>query len=103
MTQDYFVFPPFEVYTGEQLTKEVKQSLIARGLKCVAIVFNCESYNEDAVKAAEILGTPLINRHTEKLNKMTGFPNYSLDKYLPKLIRASQRVAICDQLTTPQK
>lgn len=46
MTQDYFVFPPFEVYTGEQLTKEVKQSLIARGLKCVAIVFNCESYED---------------------------------------------------------
>lgn len=62
-----------------------------------------ECYNEDAVKAAEILGTPLINRHTEKLNKMTGFPNYSLDKYLPKLIRAGQRIAICDQLTTPQK
>lgn len=46
MTQNYFVFPPFEVYTGEQLTKEVKQSLIARGLKCVAVVFNCESYED---------------------------------------------------------
>lgn len=62
-----------------------------------------ECYNEDAVKAAEILGTPLVNRHTKELNKMTGFPNYSLDEYLPKLIRASQRIAICDQLTTPQK
>ena len=46
MTQNYFVFPPFEVYTGEQHTKEVKQSLIARGLKCVAVVFNCESYED---------------------------------------------------------
>lgn len=46
MIQNYFVFPPFEVYTGEQLTKEVKQSLIARGLKCVAVVFNCESYED---------------------------------------------------------
>lgn len=46
MTQDYFVFSPFEVHTGEQLTKEVKQSLNARGLKCVAIVFNCESYED---------------------------------------------------------
>uniref|UniRef100_UPI004029EE1A hypothetical protein n=1 Tax=Prevotella sp. TaxID=59823 RepID=UPI004029EE1A len=62
-----------------------------------------ECYNEDAVKAAEILGTTLINRHTKELNKMTGFPYDSLDKYLPKLIRASQRVVICDQLTTPQK
>lgn len=62
-----------------------------------------ECYNEDAVKAAEILGTPLINRHTKELNKMTGFPYDRLYKYLPKLIRASQRVAICDQLTTPQK
>lgn len=46
MTQDYFVFPPYEVYTSEQLTKEVKQSLISRGLKCVAVVFNCESYED---------------------------------------------------------
>lgn len=46
MTQNYFVFHPFEVYTGEQLTKEIKQSLIASGLKCVAVVFNCESYED---------------------------------------------------------
>ena len=46
MAQNYFVFPPFEVYTGEQLTKEVKQSLIDRGLKCIAVVFDCESYED---------------------------------------------------------
>lgn len=46
MTQNYFVFPPFEVYTDKQLTKEVKQNLIARGLKCMAVVFNCESYED---------------------------------------------------------
>lgn len=46
MAQNYFVFPPFEVYTGEQLTKEVKQSLIERGLKCMAVVFNCASYED---------------------------------------------------------
>lgn len=46
MAQNYFVFPPFEVYTDEQLTKEVKRSLITRGLKCMAVVFNCVSYED---------------------------------------------------------
>ena len=50
-----------------------------------------ECYNEDAIKAAEILDTPLINRRTEKLNKITGFPNYSLDKYLAYPRRSAHR------------
>lgn len=73
MTQDYFVFPPFEVYTGEQLTKEVKQSLIARGLKCVAVVFNCESYEDfERTLLAEISRAKIAARKMHN-NRMTGY------------------------------
>lgn len=65
------------------------------------LIFRCgdfyETYNDDATVAAEILGITLTNREG-KLNKMAGFPNHALDIYLPKLIRAGKRVAICDQL-----
>ena len=59
-----------------------------------------ECYNEDAVKAAEILDITLTDRHTEHLSKIAGFPDYALDTYLPKFIRAGQRVAICGALYT---
>lgn len=62
-----------------------------------------ECYNEDAVKAAEILGISFTNRHARKLNKIAGFPSYNLGDILPKLTRAGQRIAIYDQLTAPQK
>lgn len=61
-----------------------------------------ECYNEDAVKAAEILDITLTDRHTEHLSKIAGFPDYALDTYLPKFIRAGQRVAIYDQLEDPK-
>lgn len=62
-----------------------------------------ECYNEDAVKAAEILGISFTNRRARKLNKIAGFPSYNLGDILPKLVRVGQHVAIYDQLTTPQK
>lgn len=55
-----------------------------------------ESYEEDAEQAAEILGL-VVTRSAN--SKLTGFPQHALDSYLPKLIRAGKRVAICDQIT----
>lgn len=58
-----------------------------------------EAYNEDAEAVAEVLGITL----TKKGNtKMAGFPHHSLDNYLPKLVRAGKRVAMCDQLKDPK-
>ena len=64
-----------------------------------------ETYDEDAVKAGEILGITVTRKFNSKDKgsdghalKMAGFPYHSLDTYLPKLIRAGVRVAICDQL-----
>ena len=64
-----------------------------------------EAYDEDAVKAGEILGITVTRKFNSKDKgsdghalKMAGFPYHALDTYLPKLIRAGVRVAICDQL-----
>lgn len=62
-----------------------------------------ELYNEDAVKAAEILGITLTDTHTNELRKIAGFPRHALDTYLPKFIRAGQKVAICDCLDSAPK
>ena len=63
-----------------------------------------ESYEEDAVEAARILGITLTHRNRNGRNpepgdKMAGFPRHALDVYLPKLIRAGHRVIICDEVT----
>ncbi len=62
-----------------------------------------ETFGEDAIIAAKILGIVLTNRNNggSKL-ELAGFPHHSLDTYLPKLVRAGQRVAICDQLEDPK-
>ena len=73
------------------------------------MLFRCgdfyETYGEDAVVAAGILGITLTKRNnsTENSIEMAGFPHHALDTYLPKLIRAGKRVAICDQLEDPKK
>lgn len=61
-----------------------------------------ETYHEDAQKVSQILGITLTVRSKDK-TKMAGFPYHAMDTYLPKLIRAGQRVAICDALTDPRK
>nr|HPH62946.1 DNA mismatch repair protein MutS [Paludibacteraceae bacterium] len=63
-----------------------------------------ETYAEDAIKASEILGITLTRRANggQKTTEMAGFPHHALDTYLPKLVRAGQRVAICDQLEDPK-
>ena len=73
------------------------------------MLFRCgdfyETYGEDAVIAAGILGITLTKRNNSAENsvEMAGFPHHALDTYLPKLIRAGKRVAICDQLEDPKK
>lgn len=73
------------------------------------MLFRCgdfyETYCEDAVAASEILGITLTKRNNGKGGQtieMAGFPHHALDTYLPKLIRAGRRVAICDQLEDPK-
>jgi DNA mismatch repair protein MutS len=63
-----------------------------------------ETFGEDAVKAAGILGIVLTKRANGAASyvELAGFPHHSLDTYLPKLVRAGQRVAICDQLEDPK-
>ncbi|MEP7169894.1 MAG: DNA mismatch repair protein MutS, partial [Bacteroidota bacterium] len=63
-----------------------------------------ETFNEDAVKTSKILGIVLTKRSNGAASQMdlAGFPYHSLDTYLPKLVRAGQRVAICDQLEDPK-
>ena len=73
------------------------------------LLFRCgdfyETYGEDAVVAARILGITLTRRNNGGNTgdtEMAGFPHHALDTYLPKLIRAGRRVAICDQLEDPK-
>ncbi|MFV0544935.1 MAG: DNA mismatch repair protein MutS [Bacteroides sp.] len=72
------------------------------------MLFRCgdfyETYSTDAVIASEILGITLTKRANgkEKTVEMAGFPYHALDTYLPKLVRAGKRVAICDQLEDPK-
>ena len=73
------------------------------------LLFRCgdfyETYSEDAVIAAKILGITLTKRNnggSGDVTEMAGFPYHALDTYLPKLVRAGKRVAICDQLEDPK-
>ncbi len=63
-----------------------------------------ETFGEDAIKAAEILGITLTRRANGSASyvELAGFPYHALDTYLPKLVRAGQRVAICEQLEDPK-
>ncbi|MBP3787006.1 MAG: DNA mismatch repair protein MutS [Prevotella sp.] len=72
------------------------------------LLFRCgdfyETYCDDAIEASRILGITLTKRNNgaSKGDAMAGFPHHALDTYLPKLIRAGKRVAICDQLEDPK-
>jgi len=91
------------------LTPMMKQFLDLKAKHPDAVMlFRCgdfyETYSDDAVIAAEILGITLTKRANGqgKTIEMAGFPHHALDTYLPKLIRAGKRVAICDQLEDPK-
>ncbi|MCR9064315.1 MAG: DNA mismatch repair protein MutS [Cytophagales bacterium] len=62
-----------------------------------------ETFGQDAIRASKILGIVLTKRNNGGANQeLAGFPHHSLDNYLPKLVRAGERVAICDQLEDPK-
>ena len=91
------------------LTPMMKQFLDLKAKHPDAVMlFRCgdfyETYSTDAVVASEILGITLTKRADGKGKtiEMAGFPHHALDTYLPKLIRAGKRVAICDQLEDPK-
>lgn len=73
------------------------------------LLFRCgdfyETYCDDAVKAAEVLGITLTRRNNgaSQGDAMAGFPHHALETYIPRLVRAGLRVAICDQLEDPKK
>ena len=95
----------------EELTPMMKQffSLKAKHPDAL-LLFRCgdfyETYCDDAIAASQILGITLTRRNNGAQGKtnaeMAGFPHHALDTYLPKLIRAGRRVAICDQLEDPK-
>ena len=92
-----------------ELTPMMKQFLDLKAKHPDAVMlFRCgdfyETYSTDAIIAAEILGITLTKRANGKGKtvEMAGFPHHALDTYLPKLIRAGKRVAICDQLEDPK-
>ena len=95
---------------GNELTPMMKQFFDFKAKYPEALLlFRCgdfyETYCEDAVTASRILGITLTKRNNgagAKGDEMAGFPHHALDTYLPKLIRAGKRVAICDQLEDPK-
>lgn len=94
----------------KELTPMMKQFFDLKAKHPEAILlFRCgdfyETYCEDAITAAQILGITLTRRNNGagvRGDEMAGFPHHALDTYLPKLIRAGKRVAICDQLEDPK-
>ena len=95
---------------AENLTPMMKQfyDLKAKNPDAV-LLFRCgdfyETYDADAVTASQVLGITLTRRNNTRqvaATEMAGFPHHALDTYLPRLIRAGYRVAICDQLEDPK-
>ena len=94
---------------AKELTPMMKQFFDLKAKHPEALLlFRCgdfyETYCEDAIIASQILGITLTHRNNgyNKGDEMAGFPHHALDTYLPKLIRAGKRVAICDQLEDPK-
>ena len=93
-----------------QLTPMMKQFYDLKAQHPDAVLlFRCgdfyETYCDDAVTASKVLGITLTRRNNKgsaAAIEMAGFPHHALDTYLPKLIRAGHRVAICDQLEDPK-
>lgn len=97
----------------EELTPMMRQFMELKSKHPDALLlFRCgdfyETYSDDAIVASEILGITLTRRSSaigtrkDAAVAMAGFPHHALDTYLPKLIRAGKRVAICDQLEDPK-
>lgn len=110
--QKAYIFPLlfFLSMTKDELTPMMRQFHDMKSVNPDAILlFRCgdfyETYCDDAVVAAQVLGITLTKRNQKGANastEMAGFPHHALDNYLPRLIRAGYRVAICDQLEDPK-
>ena len=101
--------------TGGSLSKKVAETPLMKQYNAIKakypkalLLFRVgdfyETFNTDAVKASKILGIVLTKRANGKASyvDLAGFPHHSLDTYLPKLVKAGERVAICDQLEDPK-
>ena len=95
--------------TTKELTPMMKQFYELKSKYPEAVLlFRCgdfyETYEDDAKECSHLLGITLTKRNSSPKGKgyMAGFPHHALDTYLPKLIRAGKRVAICDQLEDPR-
>ena len=99
--------------TKIKLTPMVKQFMkLKKKYPDRLLLFRCgdfyETYMDDAKKVSEILGITLTRSNVNKEPdgshlRMAGFPYHALDTYLPKLVRAGQRIAICDQIEDPRE
>ena len=97
-----------ETTTTKQANKMIKQFNELKSKHPDAVILFrvgdfYESYFEDAKKVSEVLGITLTKRSGEDGYYLAGFPHHALDTYLPKLIRAGLRVAICDDISEPVK
>lgn len=106
-----FCIPEIMAKKENGLTPMMKQFFDLKAKHPEALLlFRCgdfyETYHDDAIDASKILGITLTKRNngaSGEATAMAGFPHHALDTYLPKLIRAGRRVAICDQLEDPKK
>lgn len=95
-----------EAITAAPLIKQYKE--MKKKHPDAILLFRCgdfyECLGEDAQKASDVLGITLTTRANGKADKidLAGFPHHALDTYLPKLVRAGHRVAICEQLEDPK-
>lgn len=98
--------PIAEAITAAPLIKQYKD--MKKKHPDAILLFRCgdfyECFGEDAQKASDVLGITLTTRANGKADKiyLAGFPHHALDTYLPKLVRAGHRVAICEQLEEPK-
>jgi DNA mismatch repair protein MutS len=100
--------PILSVKTAQKTTPLMKQyNAIKAKYPDALLLFRVgdfyETFGEDAVRTARILNIVLTNRNNgSERTKLAGFPHHSLNSYLPKLVKAGERVAICDQLEDPK-
>ena len=98
--------PILETVSGSPLSKQYAE--MKKKHPDAVILFRCgdfyETFAEDAQTASEVLGITLTTRANGKDRRifLAGFPHHALDTYLPKLVRAGHRVAICEQLEEPK-
>lgn len=110
------LFSPDEIPVKQKETKDVAETPLMKQYNAfkakhptAILLFRVgdfyETFGEDAIKASKILGIVLTKRANgaAAFIELAGFPHHSLDNYLPKLVRAGERVAICDQLEDPKQ